>query len=533
MAYPSTYTSDTVNQLAAALNAQRASSGAKWEGGLGVDKSALYMADELAKSGITDLSQVAQGNGNIINKVTGQPLYSGYGERTKGNIWSGSYEGGGNTGFGVNFDDKGNPIFFTQGASSSTLKDDLIKAAALAAAAYGGYTLMGGESLFGAAGANAAGTGAGSAFEALNAGASAMTDLGAFELANAGAGAGILGDVAAGTGVTAAELTAAAASSGLTATQVANLLKAGISVAGLVGAGNAVSNKGGGGTTTAAGVSIPTQGTPQYNADYFSRVQGAYNQALPGMPRDVVSNLAAWYGGDSGMMSGADTANTAIAKQVTKTPTKLVDPMTSLMNAYRSGNVADTKQALIGALNAGMTTEQLMSTFNLGMKDIDYLRGQGYYLPAMKTEITDVISQELKNPATAYANIVARMDATGTNPAAVAAATNIPVEEIQNAYNQLNPTGLFASNNPNFGAVDAGLLYNVAANPTDYQTAIQEIEKYRAADEVGQQSVVEKALAAELAARPGSSLSALQQAGSTYGVSAADIAAAYAKLGYA
>jgi hypothetical protein len=329
-----------------------------------------------------------------------------------------------------------------------------------------------------------------------------------------------------------------AATTGLTAAQIANLAKAGISVAGLLGAGNAISNAGGG-TTTAAGVSIPTQGTPQYNADYFSRVQGAYNQALPGMPRDVVSNLAAWYGGDSGMMSGTDTANTAIAKQVTKsdgitrTPAKLVDPMTSLMNSYRAGNVPQTKLDLNAALKAGMTTEQLMSTFNLGMKDIDYLRGQGYYLPAMKTEITDVISQELKNPATAYANIVARMDATGTNPAAVAAATNIPVEEIQNAYNQLNPTGLFANNNPNFGVVDAGTLYNIAANPTDYQTAIQEIQKYRAADEVGQQSVVEKALAAELAARPGSSLSALQQAGSTYGVSPADIAAAYAKLGYA
>jgi hypothetical protein len=389
-------------------------------------------------------------------------------------------------------------------------------------------------SLFGTGAA--ANTGAGSAFEAMNAGASAMTDLGAFELANAGVGAGVLGDVAAGAGVTAAELTAAAASTGLTTAQIANLLKAGISVAGLVGAGNAISNIGNTGTTTAAGVSIPTQGTPQYNADYYSRVQGAYNQALPGMPRDVVSNLAAWYGGDSGMMSGADTANTAIAKDmggVARTPTKLVNPMTSLMNSYRSGNVPQTKLDLNAALKAGMTTEQLMTTFNLGMKDIDYLRGQGYYLPAMKTEITDVINQELKNPVTAYANIVARMDATGTNPAAVAAATNIPVEEIQNAYNQLNPTGLFANNNPNFGVVDAGTLYNIAANPTDYQTAIQEIQKYRAADEVGQQSVVERALAAELAARPGSSLSALQQAGSTYGVSAADIAAAYAKLGYA
>jgi len=343
-------------------------------------------------------------------------------------------------------------------------------------------------------------------------------------------------------GATAAEVAAAAASTGLTTAQVANLLKAGISIAGLVSANNAISNASGnkaGANTTAAGVSIPTQGTPQYNADYYSRVQRAYNQAMPGAPRDVVSNLAAWYGGDAGgaggMMSGADTANAAVAKDlngVSRTPANLVAPMTSLMNAYRSGNVPQTKQALIGALNAGMSTEQLMKTFNLQMKDVDYLRGQGYYLPAMTNEIKDVIGQELKNPVTAYANIVAKMDATGTNPAAVAKAMNLPVTEVQNAYNQLNPKGLFATNNPNFGAVDAGFIYNVAKNPADYQTAIENVQQYRGADEAGQQSIVEKTLAAELAARPGSSLAALQQMGTAYGVSPADVAAAYAKLGY-
>ena len=362
-----------------------------------------------------------------------------------------------------------------------------------------------------------------------------------------GAAGGITADsvaakLAADAGTTVGQLTAAAASTGLTTAQVANLLKAGISIAGLVSANNAISNASGnkaGANTTAAGVSIPTQGTPQYNADYYSRVQGAYNQAMPGAPRDVVSNLAAWYGGDAGgaggMMSGADTANTAVAKDlngVSRTPANLVAPMTSLMNAYRSGNVPQTKQALIGALNAGMSTEQLMKTFNLQMKDVDYLRGQGYYLPAMTNEIKDVIGQELKNPATAYANIVKKMDATGTNPAAVAKAMNLPVTEVQNAYNQLNPKGLFATNNPNFGAVDAGFIYNVAKNPTDYQTAIENVQQYRGADEAGQQSIVEKTLAAELAARPGSSLSALQQMGTAYGVSPADVAAAYAKLGY-
>jgi len=374
----------------------------------------------------------------------------------------------------------------------------------------------------------------------LGGGAAGATGLTASELASADMALGGLGGTAGAEALSAAALSGAtgagaSALSSLTPAQIANLAKAGISVAGLLGAGNAVSNMGGGGTT-AAGVSIPTQAAPEYTADYYSRLQGAYNQALPGMPRDVVSNLAAWYGGDAGgMMSGTDTANAAIAKAtdgISRTPANLVAPMTSLMNAYRSGDVPQTKQALIGALNAGMSTEQLMKTFNLGMQDVDYLRGQGYYLPAMKNEITDVISQELKNPATAYQNIVAKMDATGTNPAAVAAAMNIPVAEVQNAYNQLNPTGLFATNNPNFGAVDAGMIYNVAANPADYQTAIQEVQKYRAADELGQQSVVERALAAELAARPGASLSALQQMGSAYGVSPADVAAAYAKLGY-
>jgi hypothetical protein len=482
---------------------------------------------------------VAAGRGNTVN--IGGTLYgadyadTGSGETFQEGALRNIYGSSGQVGAGLPYNQYDPTGAFTRSGTQQKVGSffgglgemftDPVFLAALGGAGYAG--LLGG---------GAAGTGAGSAFEAMNAGASAMTDLGAFELANAGAGAGVLGDVAAGTGATVAEITAAATTSGLTTAQVANLLKAGISVAGLVGAGNAISNIGNTGTTTQAGVSIPTQGAPQYNADYYSRVQGAYNQALPGMPRDVVSNLAAWYGGDSGMMSGTDTANTAIAKDmggVARTPAKLVNPMTSLMNSYRAGNVPQTKLDLNAALKAGMTTEQLMTTFNLGMKDIDYLRGQGYYLPAMKNEITDVISQELKNPVTAYANIVARMDATGTNPAAVAAATNIPVEEIQNAYNQLNPTGLFANNNPNFGVVDAGTLYNIAANPADYQTAIQNIQQYRGADEAGQQSVVERALAAELSARPGSSLSALQQAGSTYGVSAADIAAAYAKLGYA
>ena len=131
----SAYTAENVNKLASQILAQGTTS--KWSGGLSPETSARYMADDLAKSGITDISQVGKGPDGIINKVTGEKLVSGYGERTKGNLWSGSYEGKGNTGFGVEFDDKGNPIFFTEGASSSTLKKDLLKLAAVGGAIYG------------------------------------------------------------------------------------------------------------------------------------------------------------------------------------------------------------------------------------------------------------------------------------------------------------------------------------------------------------------------------------------------------------
>lgn len=386
-----------------------------------------------------------------------------------------------------------------------------------------GEFLLGAGALFalpGALNGSLFGTGAGAGLT--------TSEMAAADMALGGAG-----------GTAGAEALASAAAAGgttLTASQIANLAKAGINVAGLMGATNAISNMGNA-TTTPLGTALPTQAAPEYTADYFAKLQSAYNQALPGMPRDVVSNLADWYGGSTGGMLSGTTAPTTqqqapISNGITRTPANLVAPMTNLMNAYRSGNVADTKQALITALNAGMSTEQLMKTFNLGMQDIDYLRGQGYYLPAMTNEIKDVIAQELQNPATAYQNIVARMDATGTNPAAVAQALGLSTEEVQNAYNQLNPSGLFSTANPDYGAVNAGYLYNLADNPADYQTAIQEVQKYRAADEAGQQSVVEKALAAELAARPGASLSALQQMAANYGVSAQDVAAAYSKLGY-
>jgi hypothetical protein len=135
------YTAENVKKLTQQILSQGTT--AKWTGGLDPQKAASYMADDLAKSGITDISQVGKGESGIINKATGEKLQSGYGERTKGNLWSGSYEGKGNTGFGVQFDAKGSPIFYTQGASSNDLvtllgNDPILNAAAQIGAAYFG-----------------------------------------------------------------------------------------------------------------------------------------------------------------------------------------------------------------------------------------------------------------------------------------------------------------------------------------------------------------------------------------------------------
>ena len=134
-AAPNTETAENINKLASQILAQGTTEA--WTGGLPPETAALYMASDLAKSGVTNIDQITKADTGIVNAMTGEKLVSGYGERTGGNLWSGSYEGKGNTGFGVNFDESGKPVFYTQGASSSTLKNDVLKLAAVAAAVYG------------------------------------------------------------------------------------------------------------------------------------------------------------------------------------------------------------------------------------------------------------------------------------------------------------------------------------------------------------------------------------------------------------
>ena len=149
------------------IAAQQMAGLGSWSGGLDPQTSMRAMAEDLAKSGVTSLGQLGwdpkaekydwhsfayenQGigmdnvgaisnpgiaeddpvygkYGAMINTDTGKALYSRYGQgRTKGKSWSGSYAGKGNTGFDLEFDADGNPIFGTHGESSVTGTEALI-----------------------------------------------------------------------------------------------------------------------------------------------------------------------------------------------------------------------------------------------------------------------------------------------------------------------------------------------------------------------------------------------------------------------
>jgi hypothetical protein len=223
-----TYNSDNVDKLSKQILAQNTTG--TWKGDVRPETAARYMADDLAKSGITDISQVGKSTSGIINTETGEKLVSGYGERTKGNLWSGSYEGAGNTGFGVQFTDSGKPIFYTEGASSSTLKKDLLKAAVVAAAAFG---IAGPESLasiFGSGAAVGEGLTATEAFAAgLTPAQAAAAGLSTAELAAAGYTTAQLATTAAPGLLTPATVNTAATA--LTASQVADAAKLGLTAA--------------------------------------------------------------------------------------------------------------------------------------------------------------------------------------------------------------------------------------------------------------------------------------------------------------
>ena len=180
----------------------------KWSGqGFGsAQANAADMAKIIAATGATDISQFGQiektvvdedGNKSVEktygNKVTGQEVGNTYSERQTGNAFGGTFAGKGNTGYRVEFDPSGKPIFYTTGASSSDVPS-WVKPALVLGGAYFGLDALGllgaGEA---ATGLSALDAGAG-VYGTTGAGLEFAGSGGAFDLANAG----IIGDTGAG-----------------------------------------------------------------------------------------------------------------------------------------------------------------------------------------------------------------------------------------------------------------------------------------------------------------------------------------------
>jgi hypothetical protein len=240
-----------INNLVGQIKAR--SNTSQWSGGYGADEATKDMARILADTGITDISQfgpITQQVERVVgyeewgapiyqtvteqtfgNKETGQAVPNTYSERQKGDFFGGTFEGKGNTGYGVQFDAQGQPIFYTQGASSA---DPIVKAAvpiaSLALAAMGAPSIVG-NALLGA-GANQVAAGAlGGAV--IGGGTAALTDQDVGKGALLGGAGGALtgylrGDLA---GVTSAEINAASdaastmADSGLSIAEINNQLE--------------------------------------------------------------------------------------------------------------------------------------------------------------------------------------------------------------------------------------------------------------------------------------------------------------------
>jgi hypothetical protein len=236
-----------INNLVGQIKAR--SNTSQWTGGYGADAATKDMARILAETGITDISQfgpITQEVQKIVgyedwgdpiyqtvteqtygNKVTGQAVPNTYTTRQTGEFFGGTYEGKGNTGYGVQFDAQGQPIFYTQGASSADpIAKAVVPIASLALAAMGAPSMLG-NTLLGA-GANQVAAGAlGGAL--IGGGTAALTDQDIAKGALLGGAGGALSGYM--SGASSAEITAASdaaidmADSGLSIAEINNQLE--------------------------------------------------------------------------------------------------------------------------------------------------------------------------------------------------------------------------------------------------------------------------------------------------------------------
>lgn len=392
MAAPQALTPEQIQQIIAAGRGNTVNIGGTLYGGQWADIGDGESRQEGALQSIYGSTGIDQ---------AGQPFYS-YDP-------SGAYTGQGVT--------KESKSFF--GGLVDAFKDPVVLAALGGAA---------GAGLFGAGSAGAAGAAGLTAAEAaglgLTAAEASALGLSASEFAAAAGTAGAAG--AMGT----------AGASGLTAAQIANLARAGISVAGLLGATNAVTNMGGGGGNTPTPITYSGGGGGGYSPEYFSQLQSNYNSLMPNVPRDVASPLQNWYStqfnpgasvtgslfGD--MAGGTTTGGMAPARPTTLTPLPkapvVLPPRTTTtvvggtgVDTLVGGTGTDTLVG--GGTNDTLTGGGTTDAINLGSAGYQYATNQLGLTPA--AYLNNINQWILDNPRASRDQIDAAMAQAGVSQA--------------------------------------------------------------------------------------------------------------------
>ena len=295
----------------------------------------------------------------------------------------------------------------------------------------------------------------GSLFGGAGAGMTA-SELAAADMALGGAG-----------GTAGAEALASAAAAGgttLTASQLANLAKAGINVAGLLGATNAISNMGGN-TSTAAPITYLGGGAGGYSPEYFSQVQSTYNQLMPNVPRDVASPLQQWYstefnpgasitGSLFGDMTGGTTTTTGLKPVIPATvkPITTVIPKTVTTTVVGGGG----NDTITGGGNNDTVVDKGSAGYQYATQNLGWTPSQ--YINSINQWIID-------NPRATKEQIDAAMSQAGISDA-----------DVQTALSQSN-----FSDATKYALTHGGSLQNlgniivdwVNANPTATNEQIQ------------------------------------------------------------
>lgn len=306
-------------------------------------------------------------------------------------------------------------------------------------------------------------------------------------LSEAGAGTTFAGEALADAGLLAGG-GAGAAASGLTAAQIANLAKAGISLAGLTAGANAISNIGGTKTTTpTTSVTYSGGGGGGYSPDYFSQLQSNYNSLMPNVPRDVASPLQNWYstqfnpgasvtGSLFGDMAGGTTAGGMTPTRpapITPLPgARVVVPPTTTTTVV-GGTGVDT---LVG----GGTNDTLVggvgndTVVNKGSAGYQYATTQLGLTPA--AYLNNINQWILDNPRASRDQIDAAMSKAGVS--------QTDLQEALRTTTFSDATKYALTHGGSLGDLNNTITNYIAANPTATNAQIQEQQtQYGISDE--------------------------------------------------